>query len=164
MKIKIIKPNILIIIFLMIYFSNFTKAQELLEHQITFSFTISGFPLLGVGYSYFFNQHNAAQATFFVIPAGGEALFAFSTGYSYYFGNKLWHPNIGLELLLMRGPPDPEKRTYMPFINLVPGIQYEFNKYHNLNGKFWITYMPTEKPFEVFPIGLEFKYGYNLIE
>ena len=162
MKTINIKPNVLIIIFLLFSSVNYSNAQEPLKHQITFSFTISGFPLLGVGYNYFFDQHNAAQATFFVIPGKGGVLFAASTGYSYYFGNKLWHPNLGLEFLIIRGPPDPEERTYMPFINIVPGIQYEFNEYHSLNGKIWVAYMPTEKPFSMFPIGLEFKYGYNI--
>jgi len=101
MKTRIIVTTVIVIFFLIIIFVKHSHAQEQLNHQVTFSFTISGFPLLGVGYSYFFDQHNAAQATFFVIPAGGEALFAFSTGYSYYFGNKLWHPNIGLEFLIM---------------------------------------------------------------
>ncbi|MCD4734976.1 MAG: hypothetical protein K8R53_02940 [Bacteroidales bacterium] len=42
----------IIIIFLMIYFGNCTKAQEPLKHQITFSFTISGHAFPGVGYVY----------------------------------------------------------------------------------------------------------------
>lgn len=147
----------------MLFSGTFAEAQNPLEHQITFSFTLSGATFLGLGYSYYFDDHNAAQVTFFVLPAKGEALFAFSAGYSYYFGNNIWRPNLGLEFMLMRGPPDPDKRTYMPFINLVPGVQYNFNEYHNLNGKIWVAYMPTEKPFKAFPIGLEFKYGYNLL-
>jgi hypothetical protein len=29
-------------------------------------------------------------------------------------------------------------------------------------GKLWVVYITTEKPFSMFPIGLEFKYGYNI--
>ncbi len=52
----------------------------------------------------------------------------------------------------------------MPFINLVPGIQYEFNEYHSLNGRLWLYYMPKIKPFRIGPTGIEFKYSYNIIK
>ncbi len=111
MKTRNIITIVIIVFFLISIYGKRSNAQEQLNHQITCSFTISGFPLIGVGYSYFFDQYNAAQATFFVIPGKDGVLFAASAGYSYYFGNKLWHPNIGLEFLLMRGPPDPEEKN-----------------------------------------------------
>ena len=134
------------------------------KHQVTFSFTLSGHLLLSVGYGYFFDNHNAVQVSVHTVTEKPPFVFGFNSGYNYYFLNKMWHPNIGAEVMLLLGPPDPENRRLFPMINIVPGIQYDFSKVHCLNGRLWASYMPTEKPFKITPTGIEFKYGYNLFK
>jgi hypothetical protein len=115
---------------------------------------------VGLGYSFYFDEHNALMASFQVVPAK-ELAFALNAGYNYYFLDKHWQPNLGAEFMMIVGPPDPDRRGKLILINLVPGIRYDFNEIHSLNGRLWVSYMPEKKPFRAFPTGLEFKYGYN---
>lgn len=137
--------------------------NEPYKHQLTLSFTLSGAIFTGVGYSFHFDEHHAIQATFHCIPYYKlkEQMFALNTGYNYYFGNKSWHPNIGGEFMIMFGPADKEKKIGLFLFNVVPGIRYDFNDYHSLNGRIWVANFLSEE-YKVLPIGIEFKYGYNL--
>lgn len=147
------------IIFFNLFLSDL-NASNPKTNQINVSFTLSGHILLGIGFSHFFDDNNAVQTTFFIIPEKGFP-FAISGGYNYFFGEKKWRPNIGAEFLLLASPPDSEKRKFLPLINFVPGIRYDFDKQQNLNSRLWIAYFLKSTRVKIAPIGIEFKYGNN---
>jgi hypothetical protein len=137
------------------------QAAENKTQQINFSITLSGHILFGIGYSYFLTDNHAVQTTLFLIPEKGFP-FGINAGYNYFWEGEKWRPNLGTEFTLLVSPPDPDKRRVLPLIKLIPGIRYDFNEIHNLNSRLWIAYFPTSKRVRVAPIGLDFKYGYNL--
>lgn len=130
-------------------------------HQINFSVTLSGHILFGIGYSWFFNDNHAIQATFLSIPEKGFP-FGINTGYNYYWAGEKWRPNLGGEFTLLVSPRDPDKRRVLPLIKLVPGIRYDIREYHSINSRLWVAYFPTSKRIRIAPIGLDFRYGLNI--
>ena len=164
MKISRLKFKALFLLLLISLLCFQANAIEPIKHQITFSFTLSGHIFVGVGYNYFFNEHHAISTTIHMIPYKfTETMFAANAGYNYYLGNKSWHPNIGGEFMILFGPADKESKIGLVLFNIVPGIQYEINDYHNINGRLWVANFLSEE-YEILPIGIEFKYGYNLHE
>ncbi len=133
-------------------------AAENKSHQINLSFTLSGHILFGVGYSYFWNEHQGVQTIFYLVPEKGLP-FGITAGYNYCWSEGKWRPNLGAEFMVLASPPDPEKRKFLPMLKLVPGIRYDFNGEQNLNSRLWIAYFLKSTRVRIAPIGIEFLYG-----
>jgi len=160
---KISKFLLAAIIFLS--FGSPVNSQDLARHQLSFSFTLSGHLLFGLGYTYWLDHQQAIQVTAFplIVPGEGGRPFAFNAGYGYYSNTEPWRFKAGLELTCLVSPPDPEKRKVLLLLNAVPGVQYDFGQ-NSVLSQIWISYFLNQAKGKVFPTGLEFRYGRQLDE
>jgi hypothetical protein len=156
------KKCVLIILFVLI---NLSYSRDFQRHQINLSCTLSGHILLGVGYSYWFDAHQALQATIYPLMLPGEGWpYAFNAGYGYYFGDSPWRPKVGLDFAMIVSPPDPDQRKTLSLLNFSPGLQYRFDD-NVLLSQIWLSYFVSKKTRSKFaPTGLEFQYGRALPE
>lgn len=138
--------------------------------EIGFTVVLSGALMFGPYCSYWLDDHNVLNAS--VLAAWEEEFvvpFALNAGYSYYFLDKKLRPDLGLQYTFLISPvrhKSPGDPVGISLLSLVPGIQYRWDKTHqDTEGKIWVAYfMEKPKPGKkivIFPIGLEFSYGYK---
>ena len=154
---QLILMGLMLALMLQITAANLPAAENE-SHNIHLSFTLSGHLLLGIGYSYFWNDRNAVQTIFYIVPEKGLP-YGISGGYNYFWGEKKWRPNLGVEFMVLASPPVPDKRKFLRMMKLVPGIRYDFNHEQNLNSRLWIAYFLKSTRMRIAPIGIEFLYG-----
>lgn len=132
--------------------------------RVTLSFTLSGHLLIGVGYEHGFNCEHALHFTTFPLILSEDGFpFSVTGGYKYYFSEKDWRPNLGVDFCLLVSPPAPDKRQIMPLLMLKPGIEYDFNYHQSAATNIWLArFLKGKKhPLPLMPIGLQFEYGYT---
>ena len=83
------------------------------KNQLNFSFTLSGHIILGIGYSYSFDENNGLQTTLLIIPGKGIP-FGLNGGYFYLTDGEKWRGKLGAEFTLLVSPPDPDRRKCLP--------------------------------------------------
>lgn len=138
--------------------SNVLLANDHLNHRVQMSLTLSGHLLLGIGYCYFWDAHQGAQATFYLAPEKGLP-YGLAAGYQWEWGNRKWQPTLGAEFMVLASPPDPEKRKFLPMILINPGLSYQLDNEQIVQSRLWVAYFLKRARVKVAPIGLELVYG-----
>jgi hypothetical protein len=138
--------------------------------EIGFTVVLSGALMFGPYCSYWLDDHNALNASIlaaweeeFIVP------FALNAGYSHYFLDQKWRPELGLQysyLISPRRHKSPDDPNGISLLSLVPGVQYRWDKTHqSVQSRIWVAYFMEKrypgKKVKIFPIGLEFTYAYK---
>lgn len=146
-----------------------TAAQN---SEIGIRVVLSGALMFGPYYTYWIDDHNALNTSILAaLEEKGELIFPFSlnAGYSAYFFNKKWRPEIGLQYSYLFSPKkskssgDPKGISILSF---VPGVQFQWdNTYQNAQSRIWLAYFlkspQRDNKIKIYPVGLDFSYGYK---
>jgi hypothetical protein len=133
---------------------------------------LSGALLFGPYYVFWVDDHNAITCSAFAALEEGYQvipLFALNAGYSAYFLNEKWRPEIGLQYSYLIAPRK-HKSSADPggvsILSLLPGVQFRWDQScQNTQSRLWIAYFldkpRTGKKNKIYPIGIDFSYGYK---
>ncbi|MDD5571628.1 MAG: hypothetical protein PHD97_10820 [Bacteroidales bacterium] len=125
--------------------------------------------MFGPYFTYWADDHNALNSSIFAAFEGKLIVpFAVNAGYSAYFFNNKWRPEIGLQYSYLISPRrhksagDPNG---ISILSLVPGGQFQWdNRCQNVQGRIWLAYILDKQKkdkIKILPIGLDFSYGYK---
>ena len=135
-------------------------ARDVLKHQVNFSITLSGHILFGAGYTYWFNDNHAVEATIYPLMVPGKGFpFALSAGYGFYPGGEYWRGKLGTEMTLLVSPPGPDKRKTMPMLSFTPGFLYKTGK-STIQSEIWYSWFLKNARKKMSFTGIELKYGH----
>lgn len=148
-----------------------SQQKTLAQHsEIGIKVVLSGALMFGPYYTYWVDDHNTLSSS--ILAAYESELivpFAMNVGYSHYFSNNKWRPEIGLQYSYLLTPKK-QKTSSNPngisILSLLPGVQFQWdNTLRNAQGNIWLAYIfdknQMNKKFKIFPIGLDFSYGYK---
>lgn len=168
---KNLKPNLfLLFIFPLVFLS---QPKALAQHsELGVRLVLSGAIMFGPYYTYWIDEHNALNTSILsAVEENWELIvpFALNAGYSAYFFDSKWRPEIGLQYTYLISPRkhksigDPNG---ISILSLVPGIQFQWDKtQQNSQSRIWLAYFlnkpQTVKKNWIFPIALDFSYGYK---
>lgn len=159
-------------IWVFIFQAILSQQKALAQHsEIGIKVVLSGALMFGPYYTYWIDEHNTLNSS--ILAAYEKELvvpFAMNVGFSHYFSNNKWRPEIGLQYSYIISPKrskfssDPKG---MSILSLTPGGQFQWNNTClNAQSKIWLAYIfntnQVDKKFEILPIGLDFSYGYKL--
>lgn len=148
-----------------------SQPKVLAQHsEIGIRVVLSGALMFGPYYTCWIDHHNALNASVLAAYEGELIVpFALNAGYSAYFFDSKWRPQIGLQysyLISPRRSKAPTDPNGISILSLVPGVQFQWDKkYQNTQSRIWLAYF-LEKPQngkknKILPIGLDFSYGYK---
>lgn len=145
--------------------------KALAQHsEIGVRVVLSGALMFGSYYTYWIDDHNALTTSILAAYEGELVVpFAVNAGYSACFFSNKWRPEIGLQysyLISPRRHKSADDPTGISILSLVPGVQFRWdNTYQNVQSRIWLAYFfekpQTGKKIKIFPIGLDFSYGYK---
>jgi hypothetical protein len=142
------------------------------QSEIGVKVVLSGALMFGPYYTYWIDDHNALNASVLAAIEDKWQLivpFALNAGYSAYFTDNKWRPEIGLQYSYLISPKkakSPGDPRGISILSLVPGVQYRWDETHqSVQSRIWIAYFFKElkpgKKNRIFPVGLDFSYGYK---
>lgn len=148
-----------------------SQQKALGQHsEIGIKVVLSGALMFGPYYTLWANDHNALNVSILAAYEGELVIpFALNAGYSAYFFNTKWRPEIGLQYSYLISPKKSKSSSDpngISILSLTPGVQLLWNNtYQNAQSKIWLAYIfdknRLDKKFKILPIGLDFSYGYK---
>jgi|LSQX01.1.fsa_nt_gb hypothetical protein len=153
----------LVILSLVIAFVEVHPMKASCQHpEIGLTIVLSPALMFGPYVSYWFDDHNAVEASILAGLAEGFRLpVSLNAGYNYFFGSKEWRPSLGLQYTLMMPTPTDRKSL----LTVLPGVERRWDEnQQDFRINMWVSaFLEKEKvmPWWVMPIGLEFYYGYK---
>jgi hypothetical protein len=133
------------------------------SNRIHLSVTLSGHVLFGIGFEHFFSEQHAIHATVFPLMAPGKGFpFALSSGYNYYTPEDRWRGKLGLDMMVIVSPPDPERRKMLPLLNICPGVEYAFDSENSVQSQLWLAFFLKRYTRRFAPIGIDSRYARKL--
>jgi hypothetical protein len=132
---------------------------------------LSGALMFGPYYTCWLDDHNALNAS--ILAAYEKSIvfpFALNAGYSAYFFDSKWRPELGLQysyLIAPRRAKSSGDPNGISLLSLVPGVQFRWdgNK-QDVQGSVWLAYFLDKKrnagKFKILPVGIDFSYGYRV--
>jgi len=135
--------------------------------EIGVKVVLSGALMFGSYFTYWVDDHNALNTSILAAYEGKMIVpFAVNAGYSAYFFNNKWRPEIGLQysyLISPRKHKSAGEPNGISILSLVPGGQFQWdNTCQNIQCKIWFAYIfdkPKKEKIKILPIGLDFSYG-----
>jgi hypothetical protein len=145
------------------------KAQH---SEVGVRVVLSGAIMFGPYYTYWIDEHNALNSSVLAAIEGKWKLivpFALNAGYSAYFFDNNWRPEIGLQYTYLISPRKSKSfgdPNGMSILSLVPGVQFQWdNTYQSFQSRIWLAHFfeksQTGKKNGIFPMALDFSYGYK---